>query len=130
MDRATLRKTLIDLLDASEQTLFRRAAVFAGGWALDAAEWVAADADVPDVLTALTSLADKNLIVVQADSTEPRFRMLETAREFAHGLLEASGEADTVRRRDAEFFATLAERAERQLQGAGQAAVVAQLERE
>jgi non-specific serine/threonine protein kinase len=56
--------------------------------------------------------------------------MLETAREFALDLLEASGEADPVRRRHAEFFATFAEQAEPQLQGAGQAAMVARLERE
>lgn len=119
-----------DLLDTPEQTLFRRVSVFAGGWTLDAAEAVASDADVPDVLTALTSLADKNLIVVQTDASEPRFRMLETAREFALGLLEASGEAEAVRRRHAEYFATMAEEAEPQLQGSNQAAVVARLERE
>jgi non-specific serine/threonine protein kinase len=56
--------------------------------------------------------------------------MLETAREFALHLLEASGEADPVRHRHAEFFATFAEQAEPQLQGAGQAAMVARLERE
>ena len=56
--------------------------------------------------------------------------MLETAREFALDLLEASGEADAVRRRHADFFATFAEQAEPQLQGAGQAAMVARLERE
>jgi predicted ATPase/DNA-binding CsgD family transcriptional regulator/DNA-binding XRE family transcriptional regulator len=119
-----------DLLDAAEQALFPRLAVFAGGWTLNAAETVATDADVPDVLTALTSLADKNLIVVQSDASEPRFRMLETAREFALGLLEASEEADTVRRRHADHFATMAEQAEPQLQGSNQAAVVARLERE
>jgi DNA-binding CsgD family transcriptional regulator len=91
---------------------------------------VAMDADVQDVLAALTSLADKNLIVVQADTSEPRFRMLETAREFALGLLEASGEGDAVRRRHAEYFARIAEQAEPQLQGSNQAAVVARLERD
>jgi predicted ATPase len=80
--KATLQWS-VDLLDATEQGLFRRLAVFAGGWTLSAAEAAATDVDVPDVLAVLTSLADRNLIVVQPESTEPRFRMLETAREFA-----------------------------------------------
>ena len=71
----TLRATLqwsVDLLDAAEQTLFRRVAAFAGGWSLDAAEAVgawadaAATADVPDTLTGLTSLVDKSLIQIQS----------------------------------------------------------------
>jgi non-specific serine/threonine protein kinase len=124
--KATLQWS-VDLLDPAEQALFRRAAVFVGGWTLDAAEAITADLDVPDVLTTLLSLADKNLNIAQE---ELRFRMLETAREFALDLLEASGEAKAVRRRPAEFFASFAEQAEPQLQGASQAAVVARLERE
>ncbi len=123
--KATLQWS-VDLLDALEQALFRRVAVFAG-WSLEAAEAISADLDLPDVLTSLMSLADKNLIVPQE---ELRFRMLETAREFAVGLLESSSEADTVRRRHAEFFASFAEQAEPQLQGASQASVVERLERE
>jgi predicted ATPase len=134
----TLRATLqwsVDLLDAAEQTLFRRVAAFAGGWSLDAAEAVGAWADVPDTLTGLTSLVDKSLIqiyvqVAGSESGELRFRMLETAREFALATLEASGEADTVRRRHAEYFAALAEQAAPRLQGSEQSTVAAQLERE
>jgi predicted ATPase/DNA-binding CsgD family transcriptional regulator/DNA-binding XRE family transcriptional regulator len=143
--RATLQWS-VDLLGPAEQALFRRVAAFAGGWTLEAAEAVAGPAmpeigamgvGVPDVLGGLTSLADKNLVLVQpagssprAASAEPRFRMLETAREFALDLLEASGEAGVVRRRHAEFFATFAEQSEPRLQGAGQAAMVARLEHE
>jgi predicted ATPase/DNA-binding CsgD family transcriptional regulator/DNA-binding XRE family transcriptional regulator len=116
-----------DVLEAAEQTLFRRAAAFAGGWTLDAAEAIGADVRALDVLSVLLSLADKNLIVAQ---DQLRFRMLETAREFAGDLLETSGEADTVRRRHAEFFAAFAEQAEPKLLSGGQAAVVESLERE
>lgn len=124
--KATLQWS-VDLLDSGEQGLFRRAAVFSGGWTLEAADAIAADLAISDVLTTLLSLADKNLIVVQE---ELRFRMLETAREFALDLLEASGEADAVRQRHAAFFAAVAEQAEPQLQGASQASVVERLERE
>jgi predicted ATPase len=140
----TLRATLqwsVDLSDAPEQTLFRRVAAFAGGWTLDAAEAVGAwadaavTADAPDTLTGLTSLVDKSLIQVQVQTArsapgELRFRMLETAREFALATLEASGEAHSVRRRHAEYFAALAEQAAPHLQGSAQSAVAAQLERE
>ena len=124
--KATLQWS-VDLLDPGERALFRRAAVFSGGWTLDAAEAIAADLDVVDVLATLLSLADKNLVVAQE---ELRFRMLETAREFAADLLDSSGEAEAVRRRHAEFFAIFAEQAEPRLQGASQAAVVERLERE
>jgi DNA-binding CsgD family transcriptional regulator len=56
--------------------------------------------------------------------------MLETAREFALTTLEANGEAEFVRRRHAEYFATLAEQAAPRLQGAEQSAIAAQLEQE
>jgi predicted ATPase/DNA-binding CsgD family transcriptional regulator len=138
----TLRATMqwsVDLLDAAEQALFRRLAVFAGGWTLEAAEAVAASRDAvvtaegPDVLSGLMSLVDKSLVQVHVASTassELRFRMLETAREFALTNLEISQEADTVRGRHAEYFATLAEQAAPQLQGSEQSATAARLEGE
>ena len=89
---------------AGRSTPRKRCAPSAGGTASEA----------PDILNGFTSLVDKNLVQVQSSSTavgELRFRMLETAREFALTTLEASGEADTVRRRHAEYFATLAEQA-------------------
>jgi non-specific serine/threonine protein kinase len=122
---ATLRWS-VDLLDSAEQAVFRRVAVFAGGWSLEAAEAVAANAEVPDALSALLSLVDKNLIVAQA---QLRFRMLETAREFAVNLLESSGEADDMGRRHAQYFTAFAERAEPELQGSSRE-VVERLERE
>ena len=126
----TLRATLqwsVDLLDAAEQTLFRRVAVFAGGWSLDAAEAVGAWVMRPPGRRAGHPDADSHRWSTRAwsrsrvrrgsESGGLRFRMLETAREFALATLEASGEAETVRRRHAEYFAALAEQAAPQLQG-------------
>jgi len=107
----TLRATIAwsrDLLTADEQRLFARLAVFRGGCTLDAAEAVI-DAD----LDGLQSLVDKSLLR-QADE---RFWMLETIREYAAEQLEASGEADDLRRRHAEHFLALAEEAEPHLLG-------------
>jgi predicted ATPase/class 3 adenylate cyclase len=102
----TLRSTIEwshELLDPPEQRLFARLAVFAGGATLESAERVA-DAD----LDALQSLVEKSLV----RSTDDRFWMYETIREFALERLEASGEANDLQRRHAEHFLELVETAE------------------
>ena len=98
----TLRATIEwshELLDEDEQRLFARLAVFRGGCTLDAAEAIV-EAD----LDTLQSLVDKSLARVRDSG---RFWMLETIREFAVERLEASGEADELRRRHAEFFTAM-----------------------
>jgi predicted ATPase len=95
-----------DLLTAHEQRLFARLAVFRGGCTLEIAERVA-DAN----LDALQSLVEKSLLRHRED----RFWMLETIREYAAERLEASGNAEELRRRHAEHFVALAEEAEPQL---------------
>jgi predicted ATPase/class 3 adenylate cyclase len=102
----TLRSTIEwshDLLDPGEQRLFARLAVFAGGATLEAAERVA-DAD----LDTAASLVERSLV----RRTDERYAMYETIREFALERLEATGEADGIRRRHAEHFLALAEVAE------------------
>jgi predicted ATPase len=107
----TLRATIAwsyDLLSSSEQKLFRRLAVFSGGFTLAAAEDVC-DAD----LDTLQSLVDKSLLRFDED----RYAMLETIREYATEGLEESGEADEIRLRHADFFLALAERANMSAEG-------------
>ena len=102
----TLRATIEwshDLLDADEQRLFARLAVFRGGCTIQAAEQVC-DADID----ALQSLVDKSLVRVREDD---RFWMLETIREFALEQLDTGGEADAIRRRHADAALALAESA-------------------
>jgi predicted ATPase/DNA-binding CsgD family transcriptional regulator len=129
---ATLKWSL-DLLERPEQALFKRLAVFAGGWTLAAAEAVAGP-DVNDVLEALTSLADKSLIVVQGSyqghAGDPRFRMLDTARSHALEMLEATDELSEVQLRHARHYADVAEEAAGQMEGADQGRTVARLEPE
>ena len=99
-----------DLLTPSEQVLFRRLGVFAGGWTLAAAETLMQPGDEFDFFTAFTALVDKSLVrQTEGVRGEPRFRMLETIREFAVEQLAASGEEDLARQAHAHFFLELVE---------------------
>ncbi len=121
----TLRATIswsFDLLSAEEKQLVSALAVFAGGFDVAAAE-VVCGAD----LVLLESLVEQNLI----RRWEPdRLGMLETIREFALEQLEESGEGEDLRRRHAEYFLKIAERAALELTGSGQAAWERRLEAE
>jgi predicted ATPase/DNA-binding XRE family transcriptional regulator len=98
-----------DLLTLPEQALFRRLAVFAGGWTLEAAEAVVGDADL-DALAGLERLVEHSLVRrLEGSCSESRFSMLETVREYGLEQLESIGEADATRQRHATFFLALAE---------------------
>ncbi|HJP65410.1 MAG TPA: hypothetical protein VKA30_03800, partial [Actinomycetota bacterium] len=100
-----------DLLDDDAKALFRRLAVFVGGWTFDAAEAVADTPPITSVEQGLETLALQSLIQPSAPRDEPRFTMLETIREFAREQLEQSGELADTERRHIEFFRGLAEEA-------------------
>ena len=107
----TMRNTIAwshDLLSPEEQTLFRRLAVFAGGCTLEAAEAVVNQEGTQDVFAGIASLVDKSLLR-QEEGTEgePRFRTLETVREFGLERLAASGEEPAIRDRHSTYFLTL-----------------------
>jgi predicted ATPase/DNA-binding CsgD family transcriptional regulator len=105
-----------DLLTADEQMLFRRLAVFSGGFDLEAAE--AASGNVlPITLDLIASLLDKSLLRWSETPGGRRFGMLETVREFAEEQLLASGEEAVARAAHAGYFLALAEQAETGLRG-------------
>jgi len=103
------------LLTEPEQILFRRLAVFTGGFTIDAAEAVAAGGAIAvlDLLDLLSGLVDKSLVLLETEALEARYRMLETMRQFARERLDAAGEAGELGRRHAQFFLARAESAER-----------------
>jgi predicted ATPase len=111
----TLRNTIEwshNLLDDQGKTLYRRLAVFAGGWTIDAAEAVCnPDGDLgADLLNTLEALANNSLLrQTQSTDGEVRFAMLETIREYAWERLTASGEIDALRQRHAQFYLELIE---------------------
>jgi tetratricopeptide (TPR) repeat protein len=122
----TIRDTIAwsyALLSAAEQRLFRRLAVFVGGWTLEAAEAVCdIDGDLGlDVLEGLTALVEQSLVRQDTGPDgEPRFRRLETIREYALEQLTASGETTVLRARHAAYFLQLARTAEPALRGPNQ----------
>jgi len=98
-----------DLLTADERTVFRRLAVFSGGFSLAAAERVAAFGEVApgEVLDLLTRLTDKSLVRVEHE----RYHLLATIREYAAERLSAAGELDESRRAHLACYAEFAEQA-------------------
>jgi non-specific serine/threonine protein kinase len=99
-----------DLLDPDEQALFRRLAVFGGGFTLEAAEAVAG-VDAADVFADVASLVDKSLLRLAADDgSGPRYAMLETVREFGMEQLSDAGEEAEVRDRHAGYYVDLVDR--------------------
>jgi predicted ATPase/transcriptional regulator with XRE-family HTH domain len=140
MRQRTMRDAIAwsyDLLTHEEQQLFRRLAVFAGGFTVEAAEAVRRGVETsshrdedngaarlpmepapdtryitpttPSLLDLLTGLIDKSLLRrLSANGLDPRFGMFETIREYALEQLVASGEADEVRQRHADWFLELA----------------------
>jgi non-specific serine/threonine protein kinase len=143
-----------DLLTPDEQALFRRLAVFVGGCSLASAEAVCGhgaialgpwrdlfDAAVgprsspappsPGLVDGVASLVAKSLLRRQEGSADqPRFGMLETIREFGLERLEASGEAEEIRRRHATRCVALVEENARRLEGPDARAWAAALDAE
>jgi predicted ATPase/transcriptional regulator with XRE-family HTH domain len=100
-----------DLLSADEQALFRRLAVFAGGFTLDAAEAMAPPARGLLVFDGVVALVEQSLLrQMPGTGDEPRYQMLETVREFGLEQLTLAGELDDARERHARHFLTLTER--------------------
>jgi predicted ATPase/DNA-binding winged helix-turn-helix (wHTH) protein len=110
----TLRATLdwsYGLLTGGEQLYFRRLAVFAGSFTLEAAANVAAGGDAADCLPDLVA---KSLVAAEVRDGEPRFRLLDTTRSYALQKLRESGESDQLALRHGEYYQAIFDRAERE----------------
>jgi predicted ATPase/DNA-binding CsgD family transcriptional regulator len=135
----TLRNTIqwsYDLLSAQEQRLFRRLAVFVGGFTLPAVETLCAaldDEGAESVSDGVNLLINKSLLrssVQVGDEEEPRLGMLETIRTYALERLTASGELEATRKAHAAYYLALAEEARSHLAGLQQVVWLERLERE
>ena len=107
----TLRQTLAwsyDLLPPQEQALFRRLAVFAGGFTLEAAEAVSVDSSGLDALEGVERLVEQSLLRQATGEAGPRFGMLETIREFGLEQISLHSDEDAAARRaHATYYAEL-----------------------
>jgi len=131
-----------DLLSEKERALLRRLSVFAGGWTLEPAEAVCADAEEGEVgaggpaieryevLDLLSQLVEKSLSVAEEESGEMRYHLLETVRQYGAEKLEEMQESLVMHRKHRDWFVALAECAGEELRGAEQKAWLDRLERE
>ena len=117
------------LLEPEQQALFARLSVFAGDWTFEAAEAVCNPDGASDVLAEMTALLEQSLIL-QEGGAEPRFRMLQTLRDFAAERLHECGEERRYRAAHARYYIQLAEAADPELKGPRQAEWLARLETE
>jgi predicted ATPase len=119
----TLRATVewsVGLLDEAERAMLATLAVFVDGWTIEAAA-AAGDLGEDRTLDLIEALARQSLVRVDTRVHEPRFRMLETVREFIAERSATNTHLADVQRRHANYFRDLAERADRPLRGVGQA---------
>jgi len=111
-----------DLLSEQEKTLFRRLAVFVGGWTLEAAEAVCGEEGIgsEQILDLLSQLVNKSLVNVENIRNESRYHRLETIRQYAREKLFESGEGEQIRDQHLKAFVKLAEQAESEIRGHNQ----------
>lgn len=133
-------------LSAGQQRLFRRLAVFGGGFGLSAAEHVCSDEEPgstgeacasgepwlleADVMPLLSDLVSKSVIVAERSESGRRYRMLALLREYALERLQEADELTTVRNRHLQHYLSLGAEAEVGLRGEREVAWVAQLNTE
>jgi predicted ATPase/DNA-binding XRE family transcriptional regulator len=121
----TMRDTIAwsyELLDPTEQSLFRTISVFAGGWTLEAADkvWGSTTSD-RDTLETISALVDKSLVLVaDPEDPEPRYDMLGVIAEYAAEQREQHDGTQVFHAAHSLFFLSLAERAEHEMGGSAQ----------
>ncbi|MBX3244194.1 MAG: protein kinase [Acidobacteria bacterium] len=113
-----------DLLSEPEQEMFRRLSVFRGGFRLEAAEDVCKVTSSAELepYELIASLTEKSLVTRrELPGGDLRLQMLDVVREYANEMLSQSGEENETQHRHAEYFAAIAEEAERHIQTADSA---------
>ncbi len=129
----TLRASIdwsYELLSPAEKAFLQRLSVFAGGWFLEAAEYVGCGNDIQpcEVLDLLGQLVNKSLVSVEAEVlSNTHYRMLETIRHYAQEKLLEAGSAQAARDRHLNYFLYLAESVEHKIRGPDQNVITTML---
>ncbi|WP_399553009.1 ATP-binding protein, partial [Streptomyces sp. WELS2] len=99
-----------ELCTPAERLLWARLSVFAGSFDLEAAEYVCGGAGLPaeDVLDVLSELLAQSVLAREETPAGPRYRMLDTVREYGAEWLAAAGDAERLRRRHRDWYLGLA----------------------
>jgi predicted ATPase/class 3 adenylate cyclase/DNA-binding CsgD family transcriptional regulator len=98
------------LLTEPERILFRRLAVFQGGFDLEACQTVVCDETLArhQVLDLSALLVDKSLVIAEAAGGQTRYRLLETIRQYAQEKLGESADATAARDRHRDHYTAMA----------------------
>jgi predicted ATPase len=99
-----------ELCTPQERLLWSRLTVFAGPFDLEAAEYVCGGHGLcaDDVLDVLSELIAQSVVAREQTGAGVRYRMLDTVRAYGVEWLEATGDADRLRRRHRDWFMGLA----------------------
>ncbi|WP_151481946.1 ATP-binding protein [Streptomyces albicerus] len=111
-----------ELCTPLERLLWARLSVFAGGWDVEAAEFMChgGPLDAEEILALLASLTEKSIVTREGDGVAGRYRMLDTVRTFGAEWLTGLGEQDAVRARHRDYFRWIARQGEAEWLGPGQ----------
>ncbi|WP_239158144.1 LuxR C-terminal-related transcriptional regulator [Streptomyces sp. SID13726] len=118
-----------ELCDPAERLLWDRLSIFAGSFCLDAAEDVCSGEGIAptEVLDLLDRLTAQSVILSCEMEGQPRYRMLETIRQYGRARLTGSGQEQRLLRRHRDYFLHLACRVADRWWGPGQVADLARL---
>ncbi|CAL9589812.1 ATP-binding protein [Streptomyces sp. enrichment culture] len=99
-----------ELCTPRERLLWARLSVFAGGFDLEAAEYVCGGDGLPaqDVLDVLSALLAQSVVGREETPAGVRYRMLDTLREYGAEWLAGTGDEERLRRRHRDWYVGLA----------------------
>ncbi|WP_144109878.1 ATP-binding protein [Paraburkholderia sp. BCC1886] len=99
------------LLDDAERTSLRRLGIFVNGFTMEAAIAVAGDSTLSelDVITAVSGLVEKSLLVTRTERGRASYRLLETTRAYALQKLDDNGERRFITLHHARYYLSVLE---------------------
>ncbi len=126
----TVRRTIewsTELLGEKEKELLAKLGVFAGGFSIEAVEFLSDSGPDADTLELLTALVDSSIVQQQDRGTRSCFTMLNSVREYAQEQLAARGLLEATRERHAQYYVNLGALLAERLKGPEQLEIIGAL---